>query len=266
MSESTIVMTKSSNKLDPAIKKKAFAFLEKLAEDDSAPGLHVEPIVNSMDKRVRTGRVDQGYRAVLFKLTESGTNTYVFHGVWPHDDAIKVAGKTVLTVNPVNGIAELRVVEPEAQVPEPWAGPAPETSAAPEAVDSAPLEDQPAPDAEPTWAFPVGRADLVDVLGVPAEIADTIGGLTSEDALLEYATALPGWLGQVLLDLATGLSVEQVKEQLQIEQSMSTDGTDAEILAGLRHPAARMEFAEMDGVEELRRVIEGGDFSGSSQK
>ena len=83
MPESTIVMTKSSNKLDPAIKKKAFAFLEKLAEDDSAPGLHVEPIVNSLDKRVRTGRVDQGYRAVLFKLTESGTNTYVFHGVWP---------------------------------------------------------------------------------------------------------------------------------------------------------------------------------------
>lgn len=261
MPESTIVMTKSSNKLDPAIKKKAFAFLEKLAEDDSAPGLHVEPIVNSLDKRVRTGRVDQGYRAVLFKLTESGTNTYVFHGVWPHDNAIKVAGKTVLTVNPVNGIAELRVVEPEPQVPEPWAGPTPEASAAPEAVDSALLEDQPAPDAEPTWAFPVERADLVDVLGVPAEIADTIGGLTSEDALLEYATVLPGWLGQVLLDLATGLSVEQVKEQLQIEQSVSTDGTDADILAGLRHPAARMEFAEMDGVEELRRVIEGGDFS-----
>ena len=102
MPESTIIMTKAANKLEPALKKKAYAFLEKLAEDDSAPGLHVEPIKNSADKRVRTGRVDQGYRAVLFKLTEGGSNTYVFHGIWPHDDAIAVAGKTTLTVNPVN--------------------------------------------------------------------------------------------------------------------------------------------------------------------
>lgn len=261
MPESTIVMTKSSNKLDPAVKKKAFAFLEKLAEDDAAPGLHIEPIVNSVDKRVRTGRVDQGYRAVLYKLTAGGTNTYVFHGVWPHDDAIKVAGKTVLTVNPINGIAELRVVEPEQQLPEPWAPPSTPTPAAPEPDASAQPAEDSSTAAELAWALPVERAELVDVLGVPGEIADTVVGLTSEDALLEFATTLPGWLGQVLLDLATGLSVEQVKEQLQIDEDVSADQTDADILAGLRHPAARMEFAEMDGVEELRRVIEGGDFS-----
>ena len=50
------------------LKKKAFAFLEKLSTDDTAPGLHIEPIVNSADPRVRTGRVDQGFRAVLHKI------------------------------------------------------------------------------------------------------------------------------------------------------------------------------------------------------
>ena len=45
-----------------------YAFLEKLSEDATLPGLHIEPIQNSVDHRVRTGRVDQGYRAVMFQL------------------------------------------------------------------------------------------------------------------------------------------------------------------------------------------------------
>ncbi len=257
MPESTIVMTKS-NKLEPAIKKKAYAFLEKLAEDDAAPGLHIEPIKNAIDKRVRTGRVDQGYRAVLFKLTASGANTYVFHGVWPHDDAIKVAIKTVLTVNPVNGIAELRVVEPEpaasGEETTPWGAPPvmedPITSV--DETDS-PAEDDP-------WTFPVAQGALVDELGIPLEVAARVQAVTSEDELLELAADQPGWVGQALLDLATGLTVEVVKEQLQLAAVDVDEDSDEDILEGLRHPAARMEFAEMEGVDELRRVIEDGDF------
>ena len=87
----SVIITKLVSKLEPALKKKAFAFLEKLSEDPSLPGLHIEPINNSADPRVRTGRVDQGYRAVLFKLTSAGSVDYVLHGIWPHDDAIDVA-------------------------------------------------------------------------------------------------------------------------------------------------------------------------------
>lgn len=255
MPESTIMMTKSSNRLDPAIKKKAFAFLEKLAEDDSAPGLHIEPIQNAVDKRVRTGRVDQGYRAVLFKLTAGGANTYVFHGVWPHDDAILVAGKTVLTLNPVNGIAELRTVETPTPSPTP-------TPARPAGI--AVLESQAAaePGREaPPWKFPLDPGTMTAELGIPSDVALAVSALADEDALLDYATQLPGWQAQALVDLATGLSVQEVKEQLQILQAEAAkDLSDAGILAGLRHPAARMEFAEIEGVEELRRIIEGGDF------
>lgn len=255
MPESTIMMTKSSNRLEPALKRKAFAFLEKLAEDDSAPGLHIEPIVNAADKKVRTGRVDQGYRAVLFKLTAGGANTYVFHGVWPHDDAIAVAIKTVLTLNPVNGIAELRVVEPAIPT-----SPAPTHVGAVEVpVDAAAT---PGPETqESTWSFPVSDETLVAELGVPAEIATAVVTLASEDELLDFAAELPGWQGQALVDLATGLRVQEVRDQLQIVSPEPTkDDSDAGILAGLRHPAARMEFAEIEGAEELRRVIEGGDF------
>ena len=74
MAESTIVMSKQANKLDGSLKAKAFTFLSKLAADDAVPGLHIEKVENCRDSRVRTGRVDKQFRAVLFKLTGEGRN------------------------------------------------------------------------------------------------------------------------------------------------------------------------------------------------
>ena len=66
------------------------AFIKKLFEDDTLPGLHIEPIKGSIDPKVRTGRVNDMYRAVLFKVQSSaGEPHYIFTGVWPHDEAIE---------------------------------------------------------------------------------------------------------------------------------------------------------------------------------
>ena len=119
----TIIMSKPASKLEPSLKKKAYAFLEKLGEDDTSPGLHIEPIAHSADDKVRTGRVDQSYRAVLFRVPSKGEPMYVFYGIWPHDEAIAVAKKTRLTVNPVNGVTEITTVaEAPAPVPAGSAG------------------------------------------------------------------------------------------------------------------------------------------------
>jgi hypothetical protein len=106
----TIIMSKPASKLEPALKKKAYAFLEKLGENDTSPGLHIEPIANSADDKVRTGRVDQSYRAVLFRVPGQSEPMYVFYGIWPHDEAIAVAKKTRLALNPVNGVTEITTV------------------------------------------------------------------------------------------------------------------------------------------------------------
>lgn len=275
MAESTIIMTRTGNRLDPNLKKKAFAFLEKLAEDDSAPGLHIEPIKNSADKKVRTGRVDQGYRAVLFKLTEGGSNSYVFHGIWPHDDAIVVAGKVTLTLNPVNGVAEIRTVQ---KIDEPVVATdhadAPdgasiipdeselETATVPaeaeSTIASAVAESRPA---APVWTLPIASQDLVTELGFPVDVAERADGCSSEEALLDLAAELDNWQGQILLDLATGMSLEDAKAELEIEKVTEPVGdTDADILEGLRHPAAKIQFAQIEGRDELKQVIESGDF------
>lgn len=105
MPESVIIYPKQDKLLDSSIKQKAYSFLEKLAQDDSAPGLHIEPVNNAADSRARTGRVDQQYRALLFKLTTPTSTAYVVHGIYNHDDAYTMAAKVQLTIKRTQGLA-----------------------------------------------------------------------------------------------------------------------------------------------------------------
>src|SRR4051795_7235219 len=94
--------------IDGSVRGKAYKFLENLAENDALPGLHIEPLMQAADPRVRTGRVDSFWRAVMFKVQGQGQDAiYVYLGVWPHDEANTFGAKAKLQVNPVNGIAEL---------------------------------------------------------------------------------------------------------------------------------------------------------------
>jgi superfamily I DNA/RNA helicase len=250
----TIVMSKPASKLEPSLKKKAYAFLEKLSEDDSSPGLHVEPIANSADSKARTGRVDHGYRAVLFKVPGKNEPTYVFYGIWPHDEAIAVAKKTRLSLNPVNGVAEITTAVETTELSDPAA---PARAAAPAR-----------PAAVPPLLVRLGldHKALVDVLGINAALADRALLAGDEDHLMGLIEGAVEWQGLALLDLATGLSVAEVQDKLSLAESAdaasatSSESEGDRLVEGLRHPAAQMSFAWIENNAELRRVVEGGDF------
>ena len=253
----TIIMSKPASKLEPSLKKKAYAFLEKLAEDDTGLGLHIEPIAQSADDKVRTGRVDQSYRAVLFRIPGKGEPAYVFYGIWPHDDAITVAKKTRLTWNPVNGVTELTTVAPEPDAASPAAPAGLSVPVAP----SAPVA--PAPAHMPLLvSLGLDRKALVDVLGIDEALAVRALAAVDENALMTLAENAVEWQGLALLDLATGSSVAEVQDKLSLGAPPvpETATDDDRLIEGLRHPAAQMSFAWIENNAELRRVIEGGDF------
>jgi superfamily I DNA/RNA helicase len=241
-----IIMTRSSNKLDPSHKKKAYAFLEKLAHSDTSQGLHIEPIHHAADPRVRTGRVDDFLRAVLFKIAGPGEPTYVFHGIWPHDDAITIAKKTTLSVNPVNGITEIRTVEPA-----PAAAPTPVVAAVPTSLLAG-------------WG--IDRAVLVEGLGIDHDLAEDAMRAVTEDEILDLAAGAIQWQGLALIDLAAGRDVDEVRERLDLNEPVAAPSAgndtseDDAILRGLDHAAAKLSFAYIENNEELRRAIEEGDF------
>lgn len=243
----TIVMTKWPSKVDGSVRAKAMDFLQKLASDDTTLGLHVEPIQNSADPRVRTGRVDQFWRAVMFRLDDGGERHYVVHGVFDHDRATEIARRITLTVNPVNGFPQIS-----------------EVAARPAAPVVAAHVSPVGPVARSEPAQPLlirqGRTlgQLVEVLGIPADVATAALAARSEDDLIALASQHEGWLGLMLLDLATGDSVESITERLEVARPAEETG-DAAVLDSLKRPAAQTQFAFIEDQDELRRVIESGD-------
>ena len=228
----------SGNRLDGSVRRAAYAFLEKLSEDDTRPGLHVEPINNSADPRVRTGRVDQFWRAVMFKVQGQGDVAhYVYLGVWPHDDAIVFAQRATLSVNPVNGIAELIL----ADTPDAAEAERPQETGTTEVV---PVEDE--TDATPILVWRgIDRDPLVAELGLDPTLAAKAMTVVDEDDMLALAQTAVAWQGSALIELATGASVDEVKRSLHLvdETEPEEEDEDARIIAALKRPAARMQFA-----------------------
>jgi superfamily I DNA/RNA helicase len=234
--------------LDASVKKQAYAFLEKLATDDTSPGLHIEPMHDSADSRVRTGRVNDFYRAVLFKVQGQGASAhYVYLGVLAHDDAIAFARKARLSVNPVNGIAELLVAEE----------PAPATAAAPVAA----VPEEPSPSLLRSLGF--DEQALIDELGLDADLARAGLDAAGEDDLLQLVDTAVEWQALALLDLASGSPMSAVRETLGMVSAPAAtpSGEDEDLLTALQHPAARLQFAFIEDDEELRRAIEDDDFA-----
>ncbi|MEV4705737.1 UvrD-helicase domain-containing protein [Actinoplanes sp. NPDC049316] len=240
----TIIMGKLASKIDGSVRGKAMTFLQKLGVDDSTPGLHIEPIQHSADPRVRTGRVDEFWRAVMFRLDGDGETHYVIHGIWAHDDAIAIARRVRLRVNPINGLPQIEEIE-----------------AAPAPTPEPPVAEPPAKPVEPLFVrLGHDRVDLVERLGLPEDVVTRAVAAPDEDAILDLAQHHEGWIGTILVDLAAGDRIDAIVQRMQLEKASTSGNDDADVLQSLKRPAAALQYAFIDDQEELRRVIEGGDF------
>jgi superfamily I DNA/RNA helicase len=241
--------SKAMSKLDGSVKKKVYDFFEKLSSDDTTSALHIEPLHAATDPRVRTGRVDYHYRAVLFRVDDkSGGTTYIYMGTWPHDEANKLAERATLRVNPINGTLEGLIGE--------YAAPAP----TPE-----PVTPSPRPASEHSYLASVGYTleDLTDRLGIDSAVAERAMAAADEYGLLEAADGALDWEGSALLDLATGIAIESIREKHGFPDQLVDKNLDDDekIIEALDRPASKMQFAYIEHNDELRRVIEGGDFA-----
>lgn len=229
--------------------EEVYEFFEKLSTDDTSPALHIEPLHVASDPRVRTGRVDLHYHADMFKVEDkSSAPTYIYMGTWNHDDAIKLAEKATLRVNPING-----TLEGHRRSRKPARSRLPQVKTAP-------------PPAATSYLAGVGYTleDLTDSLGLSPAVAAKAMAAADESALLEAAEGGVEWEGSALLDLATGIAIDDIREKHGFtDKPVDTDlDEDQQIIRALERPASKMQFAFIeDNSEELRRVIESGDFA-----
>ena len=322
--------TKDATAKDPSLRAKIGPFISKLSTMTTSSGLHLEPIRGSRDRRVRTARVTDFYRAVLFELAADGEVVYVIHGIWPHDEAIKIAESVTVHVNPRNGItevvnvgdligldpraveearrtaqAELAAAQREAdeiaretariQAANAEARRRNEEAArgadADSALTQAPGEPVgtggqrgeggavagtagaaavpgavavPSRDQVPVWPDGLTVEMLHDELGIDVRLGAAALAAQRESQLLDLAsTARVSWQGEALLNLATGATIEEIREDFGLRPSrdVSAEPTDADLIAGLRTRAARSTFTWLESDEDLRRAIEGLSFA-----
>ncbi|MFE6735982.1 3'-5' exonuclease [Microbacterium sp. NPDC057650] len=247
-----IVMTKLKNQpKDKIVRLKIFDFLEKLAEDDSTYGLRVKKMNNAVDPRARTARIDQSWRAVLYLLEDKHQErTWVFAGAWEHDVAIERASTLKVNLNEVNGAVEL-IAE---TMP---AGPRPSYPASPPA-QSAP--------AAPKFLqqFNHSPARLVGDLGFTHSVAQRLLDASIEDEVLTIAEGLENaWEQDAVVSLAAGVSIEDIIDELRLRAPVIDDDAseDEQILRALESDVSKMQFTFVEDNEELRKIIEEGDFA-----
>lgn len=247
-----IVMTKLKNQpRDKAVRLKIFDFLEKLAEDDSTYGLRVKKMNQAVDPRARTARIDQSWRAVLYLLEDKHQErTWVFAGAWEHDVAIERARTLKVNLNEVNGAVEL-IAETMSSAPRPSYAGAVFTPSAP--IESRHLQQ-----------FGYSLTDLIDELGFAQSIASRLLEAANEDEILALAESLENaWEQDAAISLATGASIEAIKDELRLQAPIhDSDASEEEkILQALESDVSRMQFTFVDDNEELRKIIEEGDFA-----
>lgn len=296
-----IFMSMSKQQLDGSIRKKVYDLMEKLQADPKTSGLHIEPIKNAADPRIRSARVNDQFRALLFKLTDGDNINYIYVGTWPHDKAYEEARTLRLKRNPINGVTSVVRIEPE-EVAEPAslqrakdaaaqaaaqaereAAEAAEAAASASQVEAAEGEVARGEAAQGEAAEASSASARENVPSVnPAEdfaaAGHTVDSLHAEfgidratlqaalsaqtvDELERRVAAAAPWENEALLGLAAGYSIAEIKAQLSLSETVAASGNeDQDLLAGLSHPASKMQFAALESREELRNAIESPDF------
>lgn len=223
-----------SLQVDGSVKAKAWDFVTKLSNDADLTGLDLKIPKGAADRKVRTGRVDINYRAVVFAAGDGPEPMWVLAAVLPHDEAYARATEIVYNINPSNGAMEI------------YTPTAVEVSV--ESFRHRPVAER----AAQVLPFTVGE---LSELGIDAAVAAEATKVTGDGELLELIEALPEWQQQALLDLATGKALDDVRATYGAGDHVSDDP-----VAAARRPASRMEFVHLDSDEELRRMLE-GDFA-----
>lgn len=226
----------SYDDLDGSVKNRVMDFVVKLQRDPSTPGLNLKQPAGVQDKRVRTARVNDFWRAVLIELPRS--SGYILVAVKPHDDAYAYAQRLTFGVNEVTGALEIV-----------------NTHALATAVTNAAALSQP----NVTRLLPatVRKSDLIR-FGVQAGVAEQLLTITDEDALLDVAAALPRSQADAVLDLYAGLSPDEVWSSLDAADIGEIDTAD--VSTALSRPLSRLSFTDPageDSADELRAVLEG---------
>jgi len=215
-------------KLPQKVQRKIAELLESFEQDSRSAALHLEPIHDFKDKRARTARLGDDYRAIIV-APETG-NRFLLVYVDHHDEAMRWARNKTFNVHPVLGALQVIDVEAAAGVAQQFPLPVPR---APEGFAS--LSDE----------------HLVSV-GIPEVLLPSVRRIHDEAALRKLAPHLPEEATEALTWLLQGEPYAEVLEAVAKPQRQ-VDVSD--LGAALEEPSTQRRFVRVRSAMALEDLL-----------
>lgn len=216
--------------LPAAVQTKGLEFMLKFQTDPRSPGINYETIRGAQDKNLRSVRIDQGYRGIIFRAPRD--NVFVWLHIDKHDDAYAWATKRKLSVNPVNGalgLTNVGFVEATLQ----------------RAATAAP--------SEPVPVFSgLSDRDLM-ALGVPEEMLPAVRTIRSEGDLDAMQPELPVEAYEGLFLVLAGDPVSRILAERETRVDRDIDPED--FAAAADRDESRARFYVVAGENDLQEIL-----------
>ncbi len=235
-------------KLPSNVHSKVLKWAVLFQTDPKSPGINYEKIHGARDPNLKSVRIDQDWRGIVFK-PESG-DVYVLLYVDHHDAAYKWAERRKLTINPVTGAMQIVVVEevaaPVAKVE--VVSSSEKSAAVQSTLSSAELSEE--------LHAPL-YADVTDhelmSLGVPEDWLARIRGLKTENELDSLQASLPVEAYEGLFLLAAGDTVAQVlnSRETRLDRTINTN----DFAVALATPESQSRFVVVDDDEAMLAIM-----------
>ena len=219
-------------RLPRAQQRRVRALVDKFDRDSTAPGLNYERINNARNPRMRSVRIDRGYRAIVFDTGQGGRHLLLWAD--KHDDAYDWAMRHDCGVNPETGTLQLYV--PQSDVD------------AASASSASPTPDGPAE----SGAFEALRDRQLLRLGVPATMLQEVRVLRNESDLDDMQDRLPVEAYESLFFYLAGDSYEKLVLKREAP-SEPVDTSDFE--KALARADSRVRFFVADNEAALEEVL-----------
>jgi superfamily I DNA/RNA helicase/mRNA-degrading endonuclease RelE of RelBE toxin-antitoxin system len=223
------------SKLPSSIQSKVLKWALKFQSDPTANGINYETIKGARDKNLRSVRIDQDWRGIVFKPDKG--DVYVLMYVDKHDDAYRWAETRRVAINPVTGAMQLFAVEHTEAVAESTSTP-PATAALPTAT-------------EPLYAN-LSDAELLSI-GTPEELIPQVRNIRSEQELDAMQERLPVESYEGLFLIAAGDTVSEVLTARETRVDRKVDTED--FAAALQTAESQARFVVVDDPDTMTAIM-----------
>lgn len=223
-------------KLPAAVHSRVVKWMLKFQQDPTSTGINYETIRGARDASLRSVRIDQDWRGIVFK-PERG-DLYVLLHLGHHDDAYRWAERRKLTINPATGAMQVVVLEDAAH------------GETPSAV-TAQAEGTGEQKAKSLFA---GITDeQMAQIGVPSELLSRVRRVANEADLDALQPELPVEGYEALFLILAGSSVDEILAERETRVDRKFDTED--FAAAIETPESQSRFVVLTDDKALAAIL-----------